>query len=282
MANFLPNHPPEVAQPPSHDGGIPVDKGKIAPAGMHVFHTPRPGSAQGARMHQEGDANASPQEPVFHRRPSKAFVEYYAVTFLLFAACTIGGGYELLQPKILQFRSVNEEITAQLKEAEGARMYLDSLNTSIASASKVSPDALQRVNEALPKQLNIPKLLQTMDEISRVNNIDMGSVQFSPGAPIVSTLSNSFSLIPIKTSIGIEASGYRDMKDFLMDLETNVRLIDIDSISVNGDKDGKVSYTLQMTTYSLGEPTTPTPVSIPLNGEMPMTPGAAANIPGEL
>lgn len=266
MANFLSPQPSAPMTPSMHEGGDVGGQPIASPVPARNFHTKRPGMSRDTSAPAGG--HEAPSEPVFRRRPSKLLVEYYAVTFLFLVTCTLSGAYALLQPQIMQFRSTNDEISVQLEDAENARLYLNSLQTSIAAASSISPDALQRVNEALPKQLNIPKLLQTMDEIARVNNVDIGSIQFSPGAPMSSAGLGAFTIIPIQTSIGIEASGYRDMKDFLTDLETNVRLIDINTISVNGGADGRISYTVQMTTYSLGAPIEQAPIPMPAS-DMP-------------
>ncbi len=265
MANFLSPQPSAPTTPSPEGGEIRASAANPSPA--HNFHTKSPAiSPQSA---SSANTPVVSSEPVFHRRPSKLLVEYYAITFLFLIACVVLGAYVLLQPKILHFRSTNDEIGVQLKETENARAYLVSLEASIAAASSIPPDALQRVNEALPKKLNIPKLLQTMDEIARMNNVDIGSIQFSPGSPQPSSGSDPFAIIPVQTSLAIEASGYRDMKDFLTDLETNVRLIDIHTISVNGGSDGRISYAIQMTTYSLGEPIQQAPSSIPMNDIVP-------------
>lgn len=265
MANFLSPQPSAPIKPSSEGGEIRASASNPSPS--HNFHTKRP--AVPSQFASSANAPGAPSEPIFHRRPSKLLVEYYAVTFLFLVACVVLGAYAFLQPKILQFRSTNDEIGVQLKEAENARAYLGSLEASIAAASSIPPDALQRVNEALPKKLNIPKLLQTMDEIARVNNVDIGSIQFSPGAPQPSSGSDPFAIVPIQTSLSIEASGYRDMKAFLTDLETNVRLIDIHTISVNGGSDGRISYAIQMTTYSLGEPIPQAPAIVPMDDSVP-------------
>ena len=90
---------------------------------------------------------------------SRLWVEYYAPSVLLLIAAFIVLTYVFLRPMILDIKEMNAEIAQRLQTLERQRLFLGSLSQSIAASRAISPEALLKVNRALPSDTNIPLLL---------------------------------------------------------------------------------------------------------------------------
>ena len=188
------------------------------------------------------------------KRPSRLFVQYYAAFCLLLAAIFVVSGYLLLEPKITNFKRINESINVTLKEIDDVERFLASVERSISAAEQIPEDTLLRVNESLPKEADIPNLLRTMSVIAEQNHVTMGGVQFAQRALTEEEKMAGLQLAPLDMNLTLAAPGYLATKSFLEDLERNVRLLDVKSINVGGEgNDGGFSYALELTTYILEE-----------------------------
>lgn len=196
---------------------------------------------------EEGD------EAVRHvlRKESPLFVHYYQSIFLLLITLFVMSGYFVLNPLIIEFKRTNQLIQNKVQEKEDANAFLSSVNRSIEAAQSISPETLAKINEALPKEVEIPILLKLFGQLADQNGVTMGGIQFSPqGVSSDSPTYGGYALVPVQISLSIQAPGYQIMRKYLEDLQTNVQLMDVKSISVSGDEStGAFAYTLELTTY---------------------------------
>lgn len=234
---------------PPTEGAVPERKKQNA------FRTRRPGTAP-----RKGDAPSNESVKKEKKQPSKLFREYYGILFLLLLAVFVALGYYALNPLYTEFKELNTEIEVQLQTLEDERTYLDSLERSIAAAESIPQETLARVDEALPEEINLPKLLITMSTIASENGVGLTSVQFTTtGEPKRSERTRRASamieLIPLDVNMSIDSPGYRATRSFLEDLESNVRVLDVSTISVTGnEQDGTMTYTLDLTAYAVRKP----------------------------
>ena len=229
---------------------------------------------------QGGDGprvNIRPSEPVrqsstasIRKKPrgSALFVRYYGATFFLLVSVFAFIGYRVFQPLIQRFKETNERIQTTLTEIDDGNRFLDSVNASIAAAESIDPDTILRIDEALPKREDTPKMLKMFSKIADSSEVSISSIQFSRGTASKDDASPSeFSLIPISIGLSVTSPGYLAMRDFLHNLETNVRLLEANSISVTPNEGtGEFSYTLDMTAYALQKRETP---SLPATAPAP-------------
>jgi hypothetical protein len=205
------------------------------------------------------------------RKESPLFIHYYQSLFLLLISLFSLSGYLVLNPLIKDFKKTNEMIKVSLQESDDATDFLRSVNGSIKAAQSISPETLSKVNEALPREVEIPKLLKTFALIADQNRVTMSGIQFSAqDAASGSPTYQGYSLATVQISLSIQAPGYLVMRKYLEDLQTNIRLMDVKTISVSGDNaSGAFSYSLELVTYYLQK--TSTKPSAPVSG-----PGGAA------
>lgn len=207
-----------------------------------------------------GPDSAIPKVPPAKKR-SKLLVQYYASTFLLLITLFLVTGYVLLKPMIDELKRTNETVEVRLLEVEQGNAFLNSVDASIAIAKDIPEDVLLRVDEALPKREDIPKLLKMFAQIGLSNDVEISSISFGATGNAIGESISGFSLAPVEISLSVKSPGYLAMREFLHDIETNIRLMEVQSISVNTDEaEGSFSYTLQLQSYILQKAS---PASVP-------------------
>jgi hypothetical protein len=236
-----------------------------------------PASKPGRPDREDGGAENRAEKRGSKRKVAPAiFTHYYGAFFLLIVALFLGAGYLLLVPEYLSMNNISAETSADADALKKERAYLEALNHSISAAEAIPKDVLDRVDESIPYDVSgIPKLLVTMSAIAKQSNVDLGSIQFSPGSPteVSGNSAISLSIVPTRISTSLHAKGYQEMRRYLTNLEQSLRLIDVDSISVSGGggtgepgkEEGDFSYALQMTAYSVAEAVRKAPTSVPVN-----------------
>lgn len=201
-----------------------------------------------------------PAEPSA-RLPSKVFTEYYFVTVLLLIACFVAGAFFLLRPKIIRIKQTNARIQSQLMELDGQRIYLASLEQSVAAAQSIAPTALERVQQALPDDVGTPSLLMQFSAAASRNGAQIHSISFleTRQTPVtagrVATTSTAPSIGAVDIDLSLSAGRYLDVKRFLADVEASLRLMDVLSItSGSPGASGELTYHLQIRTYVFKTP----------------------------
>lgn len=208
------------------------------------------------------------------RKESPIFVHYYQSVFLLLIALFVVSGYFVLSPLISGFKRTNQSIELKLKEKDEASTFLESINNSIKAAQLIDVETLARINEALPKEVDVPILLKTFASIASKDGVKMSGLQISEGSESPDLPSyGGYSLVPIRISLSVEADGYLAMKRYLEDVQLYIRLMDAKSISVGGGDPttGAFSYSLELNTYYMKKA-----VALPQVGSVGSAPGAVS------
>ncbi len=199
------------------------------------------------------------------KRVSRFWTDYYASAFLFLIAVFVVVAFILLRPMILRIKETNAKTTQALQIIERERAYLASLSQSVAAAKTIPPDALEAVGRALPADANLPLLLVQFGTVAEQNNIKIGSISFAEGPPQGSsrqaTATTTSVVIPLEVNVTLNARNYFDVKRFLVELESSLRLMDVVGISTSQAGSGRTesSYQLQLRTYIFGVPKTPKP-----------------------
>lgn len=244
-----------VSDSVSREGGGLASNAQAVSRATESVNVSAPIKRDFSRIRKTSDEEDEEEEKVRHviRKESPLLVHYYQSVFLLLIMLFVASGYFVLSPLIATFKQVNLEVSSTLVQKEGAEAYLASLNRSIRAAETISPESMKRIDEALPKEVNIPVLMKTFLLLAKNNGVKMDSIQFSSEqASSESTAYGGYSLASVRASASITAPGYLVMRRYLEDLQKNIRLLDVESIKVDGNQDtGEMSYTLELKTYFL-------------------------------
>ena len=195
----------------------------------------------------ENGAPAHPAAPK-PRPPSRLFTEYYASAFLFLLAAFILLAFFVLRPLILRIRETNAQTQARIEQASTERRYLASIEQSVAAAQSIPPETLDDVQRALPNEQDIPSLLVQFGSAAESNHLRIDSINFSDVRGAVKTATTS-AASPLDVSLTLHARTYFDVKRFLSEVESSLRIMDVTTISSSGAT-GDLSYTLQLRTYT--------------------------------
>jgi len=154
-------------------------------------------------------------------------------------------GYEQYQAVAAQ----QKDVTTANNELESARQELENLQKLSDSMSSMSVE-INNVRQVLPASEEIPDLLANLEAISVYSGVTFDSVAIS-SSDTVSAVSSSGEEVAVpsgvkRLNLAVSVSGgYDNLKRYLHGVEQNMRLIDVNSITMG---EGSV-YNLNMQTY---------------------------------
>jgi hypothetical protein len=186
-------------------------------------------------------------------RQSRLYTEYYGSAFLLLIALFLLNAFFVIKPIINQVKETNAQTAAELRVTASEQGYLDSLEQSIAAAQTISSPVLQRVSEALPTEANIPALLVQFGSIAFTNGVQIVGISFAENKPASRAVQSAqtSSIVPIDITLAVRVRNYFDLKRFLADVESSLRLLDVMSMSTSGGELGEdIAYTIQLRSYA--------------------------------
>jgi Tfp pilus assembly protein PilO len=155
---------------------------------------------------------------------------------LLIIVC-IALGYFVFLPAANGYKTnrINtENLNRQKAALEQKQVVLKGLDAEI----KEKADFIAKTEDAMPKTAQVPEMLVTLSELS--NNNSLYITNFLPkevdSSQQVNTGTAKTPKIKYKTlNIEFDVSGnYINMKQFIKDMETNIRTININNISISG------------------------------------------------
>lgn len=181
--------------------------------------------------------------------PSRFFTEYYAAAFLFLVTAFIGAAFVVLWPSLSQIKETNAQTESQLALIAQERSYVDSLDQSIAAVQSIPAASLEQVSKALPADPQVPSLLVQFGSAADRNRIQIGSIDFSQPVTAAQKSGSATNVVPMDINLTLQARSYFDVKRFLTDIESSLRLLDVVGISASQSAT-QVTYSLQLRTYT--------------------------------
>lgn len=202
------------------------------------------------------------QAPVPEQKaPSKILTQYYGATVLFLMAIFLVVSFGFLKPMIEEIKQANAETESTLQTAQNERTYLGSLDASIGAAQSIPAITLKQVTEALPDAVDTPSLLVQFDAAAARNAVKVQAVNLSEQktAPNAATQAKpgTGQVTPVDITLTLSAKNYFDVKRFLADVETSLRIMDVVGISTGGATvDGQeFAFTVQVRAYTFSHAT---------------------------
>ena len=181
------------------------------------------------------------------------FVRYYKIFIIIGAALILFFSYFfILKPKYEQVGiGGNYNLKAVKEEVNKREIFLKDLAELISRYQQINTNDLSRINQALPQGKDIAGLLVQLQNLAENNGLLLASVSVSdPTEPMagkngkaeIQQLSVNLSLIGSQNNI------YRQLKEFLDSLETNLRLFDVSAVYFTP---GSPAFSVNLITYYL-------------------------------
>ncbi|HPN15277.1 MAG TPA: type 4a pilus biogenesis protein PilO [bacterium] len=180
------------------------------------------------------------------KTPSKLFTDYYGTIFLLLIALYVAAGFFVIKPKIDYNKQVEVDTLALRQEIENERFYFDGLSRSVAAAQAISPEVLDRVDKALPREVSVPELLVILSGAARISQVELNNLIFENSSAAVPGTKGP---LPLNITMSVGANNYLEVKNFLRVLENSLRIFDVQNINVTGLDQEKTNFSLQLKTY---------------------------------
>ena len=135
------------------------------------------------------------------------------------------GYYMIVLPK---YKRSSEEIGAtvssQTRIYEERRQYLDQLEKLNKTYKGISKEQIKRIDALLPNEPGGEKLLAQFEAITANNGVVLTSINYS-------LVDDAKGLSKVKIVLGISGVDYGSIKNFLSNLENNLRLINVTDLN---------------------------------------------------
>jgi len=195
-------------------------------------------------MEKKEDIKKSAEEKKKKRKraPSALWVRYYP-TLVIFTIVVllVVGWFLALQPQYDNYKNLNLDAKkAELAEYEST---LAKLEKTIADWNAVPAQDKAKLDYFLPTDKDIPELITMLEDIAGQSGFIATKVSLSNvETPAVA----GTDVYPMLVSMSLSGGNYTALKTFLEKVETNIRLMDVSSLSFQA---GKGTYNLNIMVY---------------------------------
>lgn len=161
-----------------------------------------------------------------------------------------------------------QEYKNALDQADELKNLQNRLTEQFDSIPIETRDKLEKL---LPRNIDNVRLTIEINTIANNNNVEISALSFATNTPETETpespgiesgpqaprptagiqVSNRGQFSSVDMSFSVDGS-YKNLRNFLADLESNLRLTDIRSLNISEGTDGDSSYGLKLRTYWLG------------------------------
>lgn len=169
----------------------------------------------------------------------------FAVGIVIFLVFLLPGWDEIKGLKVLKENKIQ-----MLRDFGDWNAHFDDLSAKYQSAE----NDLQKLSLTVPIEPQIAELLVQLEDIARRNGLAVDDVQFDlpaqAGIPAKDSLlkSSEKGMGIVKAIIKMEGD-YKNFKNFTADVEKNIRLMDITSVSLNVGGEGLMKFETKISTY---------------------------------
>ena len=143
--------------------------------------------------------------------------------------------------------------------AHPRRASLEKLGAIENTFSSIAREELVKLEEVLPNKENVSDLIPNIEALVRMSDLTLGSVGVTPPestAPLPPPEAGSVVRVPpgvrvIPVSLSVQGINYRTLKNVLQRIETNVRLLDMPTITFEAGSD---AFSLTLYAYAYQPP----------------------------
>jgi len=168
--------------------------------------------------------------------------------FLLIGAVVIYSN--LVNPAYGEIQGLRDKREANAKLLQEQKEAIDAVNRLLNEYQSLA-QIQENISMVLPNEENIPSIINQFQGLAKINSMDIESLSLQYPPLKSSTDSLIEPLGTVRATIRLNGD-YRDLRPFLEDLETNIRLIDVYSLNVEGGGipgRNKLIYNLVLDTY---------------------------------
>jgi len=186
---------------------------------------------------------------------------------LIFLIIVIAGVYFLVLPEINKARQITKEfLPAKAKELELLAQYNTKINDLESLAAQVESQnsrSMELLRQILPTQANVPELIAQLDALTKKSGFFIGNLGITESMggfdkkASTSATTQGTNLRLLNITLTLSGGDYASFKVLLDNIEKNVRLLDVNSVSFSTNEGTSGGYLLNLKTYYLADQTAP-------------------------
>lgn len=165
---------------------------------------------------------------------------------ILIAAIFLTAGYFLIWPLYQNLSDAKNKLAAGKEALVSQNKILADLQKLFNNYEDISEANKERIISMLPREVDEPGLFALVETLAEKNKMVALAIDISEKDPSADL--KNFGLKEVHLAVNLIGGEYIDLKNFLLDLETNLRLLDV--ISVNYTPEAG-SVILNVKTYRL-------------------------------
>ncbi|HEV8601583.1 MAG TPA: type 4a pilus biogenesis protein PilO [Patescibacteria group bacterium] len=169
-----------------------------------------------------------------------------SLTITILAVVCLLAGYLLTYQTYAKMSVTKTALTKATEEEKKLSLAYDEL-ASFLDKYKAMSEKATVAGQALPLAPDLAVLLGSIDEMAKISGVDLASISIIDSKEINDN-PNPHSLAVAQFSVDASAS-YPAFKDFLLRLEKNLRLIDIQRITFKVDEANFLQLQMTVKTY---------------------------------
>jgi Tfp pilus assembly protein PilO len=160
---------------------------------------------------------------------------------------SIALGYFVVWPKWNDYSVAKAELNTSLAKQDQLKQAQEKMTNFLSEYKQHSADAA-RLQQALPLSSNeMHNILNNFDTLTKSSGLTLGELSVEDSLQADQLGASAYSIQPIDLSISGEGT-YDAFKNFLSGLESNLRIVDINSVTMNGE-DASMKFNLKFRTY---------------------------------
>jgi Tfp pilus assembly protein PilO len=158
---------------------------------------------------------------------------YWVIVLVVFIAALFFEYFILIKPQVEQLRNGGElDLEARQNILKEQKNYLAKLQQLKEESDKINRTELEKINYVLARKISVPDILNQIKILSEQSDLEMTNFSFEYGGKVL-TLNMKF-----------EKGTYHAVKEYLSQIEKNIRIMDIKEISIS-NVGGSLSLTIQ-------------------------------------
>ena len=168
--------------------------------------------------------------------------------FLLIAAVIVYSN--LVHPAYNEIQKLRDQRAANLNLLQEQGEAINAVNRLLSEYQSLA-QIQENISMVLPNKEGVPSVINQLQGLAKINNLNIESLslQYPPLKASTDTLIKP--LGTLRATIRLNGD-YKDLRPFLGDIETNIRLIDVYSLGIEGGGipgKNKLIYNLVLDTY---------------------------------
>jgi Tfp pilus assembly protein PilO len=165
---------------------------------------------------------------------------------ILIAAIFLTAGYFLIWPEYQKLSDDKSRLTTQKESLNNQNYTLTSLKKLLANYDALGAEDKEKIVKMLPQKVDEPGLFTLLEMLAEKNKMVVLAVDISEKEP--SAELKNFGIKEVHLAINLAGGEYTDLKNFLGDLENNLRLMDVLSLNYTPEAGSTI---LNIRTYRL-------------------------------